>query len=109
MPKKFAVVAMLAVLALLAALAVPVAAADDGNDEKKATGPEVTLEGCLSKGGEGAWTLTDAGGGEHKLVPSSTQLAAHEGHKVKVTGEWKGEGEGRHLHVTKLEHVAATC
>jgi hypothetical protein len=106
MPWKTTIVAILALLALALA---PLAATLGISDETKPTGQVETMEGCLGKGGEGTWLLTDAAGAAHVVVSDKVQLADHDGHKVKVTGEWMGDDDARHFHVTALEHVAASC
>ena len=95
--------------AVLALAAAPLPATLGSDDETKAAGKVETLEGCLAKSGEGSWMLTDAAGAKHVVVSEKVQLADHNGHKVKATGEWKGEGAELHFHVTALEHVAASC
>jgi hypothetical protein len=98
-----------AILALVALALAPLAATLGIPDDTVAAGQVETMEGCLGKSGEGTWLLTDAAGTAHVVVSDKVQLADHDGHKVKVTGEWKGDAEARHFHVTALEHVAASC
>jgi hypothetical protein len=71
-----------------------------------------TLTGCLEKADDGSFALAQKGKTEKvKLhAPSDLGLGAHVGHTVRVTGEWRqGDDGGKAFHVSKMEHVEASC
>jgi hypothetical protein len=72
---------------------------------------ETALTGCLAKADDGSFTLTEKGKTEKVKLHAAGDLglAAHVGHTVKLTGEWQGEGAAKVFHVTKMEHVSASC
>jgi hypothetical protein len=91
-----------------------------------AKGASDSYTGCLAKGDEaGTFKLTNVGDAkdEYELIGGGKDLAAHVGHKVEVKGTLvsaktaaKAEGEKteseaghKHLRVTSMSHVAATC
>jgi hypothetical protein len=71
----------------------------------------MTLTGCLAKADDGTFTLMEKGKTEKvKLhAMSGVDLGPHAGHTVRLTGEWQGEGAAKMFHVSKMEHVAASC
>jgi len=120
------------VLASLMALALApgFAAAGGGTDAKekgKGKDKATTLSGCLSgTTDQGVYTLKTKA--KDVEVRGSADLKEHVGHEVKLTGSWMDnaprtgqteaagkeqartdKGADRHLMVTNIEHVAATC
>jgi hypothetical protein len=71
----------------------------------------VTLTGCLAKADDGSFTLTEKGKTEKVKLHTASDLGlgAHVGHTVRLTGEWKGDASAKVFHVSKMEHVAASC
>jgi hypothetical protein len=70
-----------------------------------------TLTGCLEKAGDG-FALAQKGKTEKVTLHAASDLglAAHVGHTVRLTGEWKqGDGGAKVFHVSKMEHVSASC
>jgi len=75
-----------------------------------------TYTGCLAAGDSPkAFKLTNVDGGtdEYELV-GGKGLKDHVGHKVEVKGRLaaakeKGEAAHKHLRISSMKHVAATC
>ncbi len=79
----------------------------EAGEAKKAK--ETNVQGCLSAGTEAnSWTLTK---GKKTYMVMGTDLSAHVGHEVKVTGTLgpAEKGKPRMLTATNVEHVADTC
>lgn len=103
-------------LPLLASLAPAASAASPDDDE-------TTLTGCLAAGDEpGEYVLTDEETDEEIDVEGPDSLAAHVGHRVKLTGSWvedddEGDEEeegyeeedGSYFHATAVEHISDHC
>jgi hypothetical protein len=80
---------------------------DDAQRDRQASGD--TLTGCLAKDTQGNYTLTHETSGEKTAVTGSADLEKHATHKVTLTGSRKDESGKSVFHVTKIQHISATC
>ena len=80
-----------------------------------------TVAGCLSEN-NGQFTLTDQSGQTFGLTGKTSQLKAHVGHTIRVTGKVTGSDQnqpgsmsgeqvnsGQSLSVISFRHVSSTC
>jgi len=116
-------------LALCLASGATVATYANENHTTGDTGKTVTLTGCLQSTSEdGVYILkTEA---KQVEVRGKSELKDHVGHQVKLSGNWAdgrsassgkektssagkektgSQEQGRHLAVTNIEHIAASC
>lgn len=96
------------------------AAANSAEQGAKDAGQAVTnatkmkVKGCLS-GSDGNFTLTDNSGTAYQLTGKTTDLSAHVGHEVQVTGttaEAAASAVGstqKSIEVTNVKEIATTC
>ncbi len=83
-----------------------------------------TITGCLKgPNSEGVYELTNTQQKGEVEVGGSSELSAHVGHTVKLTGEWvksgadigeketagKEDTHEHHFKVSAVEHIAAGC
>jgi hypothetical protein len=111
----------------LAVVSIVTASAMAEETKAKSGGESVAYTGCLAAGDEaGEFKLTHVNGGadEYELL-GGKDLKGHVGHKVEIKGslvpaqaaehaeegEEEGENEAahRHLRVSSMKHIAATC
>lgn len=101
MKLKFA--APFALAAGFAAFATP---AEEHKDKMK----NVSVTGCLAMGAVNApneFVITEDGTGRRVTVTGSN-LAKHNNHKVKLTGDRDAQNADR-MTVTKVEHISDSC
>lgn len=97
---------ILLVVMMMCAFSIAPASAKDSAPKEK------TVKGCIHKDGDNTWLKTRAG--SYHLM-SKTDLSAHDGHEVKVTGAYsKGPLPGsskqvKHLEVSNVEMVSDHC
>jgi len=78
------------------------------HDKDKMKGASVT--GCLSMGSPSntnEFVITEDGT-NRKITVTGTDLAKHNNHKVKLTGDHHAS-KTDHMTVTKVEHISETC
>jgi hypothetical protein len=84
-------------------------------EDKKMSGKEVTVTGCLAKGDQpNEYMLKGDDGKTYNVMSSSVKLEPHVGHKVTVMGKpakshMKKSDGGEHLNVSKLDMVSTSC
>ncbi len=87
------------VLLVLTAAAGAVLAQDDGRQTVPAQSEgepmATTLVGQLSEEAGGGYILVEEESGDKIRLEGSDELAEHVGTKVKVTGEWANDSEGK--------------
>lgn len=96
----------------LIAAGVAFAQQDDSNSPKgrSATGKTVTMTGCLTKGQNGDYMLTDEKSGKQVTVTGSADLEKDAmNHKVRVTGTESSTGGMTTLSATSVRHVSHSC
>ena len=78
-----------------------------------------TVQGCL-QGSGGSYTLTADSGTVYQLIGNTSELSAHVGHEVEITGKSSGsiatgsataagESQQATLDVKSMKHIAKTC
>ncbi|MEZ5331066.1 MAG: hypothetical protein R2991_03215 [Thermoanaerobaculia bacterium] len=69
------------------------AAAAQGAEQPAERSAQTTLSGCLA-GVDGQWMITGEEGA-HAVVEGAVDLEPHNGHEVRLTGEWIRNAEGQ--------------
>ena len=83
------------------------------------TGGSKTVQGCL-QGSGGSYNLTADSGTVYQLIGNTSELSAHVGHEVEITGKSSGsiatgsataagESQQATLDVKSMKHIAKTC
>jgi hypothetical protein len=105
-----ALVQIVALTALLAGLVAPALVAqgeepmDQPMDEPAEESAATTLSGCLT-GTDGQWMIS-GDEGVHAVVEGAADLEPHNGHQVRLTGEWQEDAEGQNAFVAGgIEHL----
>jgi len=83
----------------------------DNSNRRDRMQNETTITGCLNKGSDGNYTLTDDKTGVKTTVKGPASLEKHSAnHKVALTGADKTDASGNHVfEVDKIQHISASC
>jgi hypothetical protein len=80
------------------------------NDPKAGGHERTTMTGCLTKGSDGNYILTDEKTGRQTTVTGTADLEKHSaGHKVQLTGTENTTGGTQAFSATSIKHISATC
>jgi len=92
-----------------------------GAQAQQSTGKEHSMTGCLEKGPDNTYMLTNVEGKGPKtvgIVSSTADLAPHVGHKIEVTGtavpakeaeEEKVAKAPHYMRLTTIKMISTTC
>lgn len=96
-----------------------------GQSSSQASNNETTVQGCLSGGPSGNYTITDSSGTTYLLAGDTSKLSEHVGHKVEIRGTASsastnssgssktpsstGMSNQPTLNVSSIKHISKTC
>ncbi len=72
---------------------------------------EHSMTGCLAKGDDGMFKLTDLETGPSMvdIAESTANMDPHVGHKVEITGTAVPDMENHTMKVTAMKHISGSC
>lgn len=98
------------VFAIAPAIFLGLIIAQNEDQGKMGRHQNTTVTGCLSKGSNGNYVLTDEKTGKQMNVTGTADLEKHSAnHKVQLTGTENMTGGTATFNATSIKHISETC